>query len=115
MGSMKDALLKAGIKPVKTENERPKRPVKEAVTKAVAHQETRNFCEHCQNIHPDVEKYRHHNPTTRAEWICLSCADKLEIHDDSRQSHQSDFAKRGVFRRFFGPTKKFTKVQTPSR
>jgi len=107
MGSMKDALLKAGLRPANQENERQKRPAKGPVTKSVIHQETRNFCEHCQNIAPDVENYRHKNPTTRAQWICLACADRLEILDDCRVSNQSDTAKKNMFRRFFGPTKKF--------
>ncbi|HAZ13226.1 MAG: hypothetical protein A2X86_00650 [Bdellovibrionales bacterium GWA2_49_15] len=107
MGSMKDALLKAGIKPVTVENERPKRPVKEVVTKSVAHQMARDFCEVCEMIMPDVEKYRHRNPTTTAEWICIGCADKIEIHDDTRQTCQSEYAKKGIFKRFFGPTKRF--------
>jgi len=107
--SLKEALISAGLKPASAENERPKVAPREVVQKSVKHQQTRNFCEICELIHPDVERYRHRNPTTSAEWICVACADKFQIYDECRQSHQSDFARKGMFRREFGPTKKFPK------
>ena len=70
MSSMKDALIKAGFKPKKGENERQKRAHWEKVKKSVVHQEQRNYCEVCESIQPDVERYKHRNPTITAQWIC---------------------------------------------
>ncbi len=117
--SLKEQLMSAGFKTAKMENEREStkgRPKKEAEK----HQTTRNFCEHCNLIHPDVEHYKHRMPTTDAEWMCLACADKLMIDDKFRATHQSDMAKRKMFRRYFGMTKDFSKesthgVKTPKR
>ena len=71
MGSMKDLLLKAGFKETvtpdpKKENARAAVP-KKAKTESHAHQQQRNYCEHCQQVRPDVELYHHRNPTTEAE------------------------------------------------
>ena len=55
----------------------------------MAHQEQRNFCEVCDQVHPDVELYKHRNPTTEAEWICVRCADQLQIADTFRRTAQS--------------------------
>ncbi|MCK5072364.1 MAG: hypothetical protein KAQ98_02995 [Bacteriovoracaceae bacterium] len=98
--SLKDALKKAGFKASRQENERPmiKRKKK---TKVVKHQEERNFCEVCKNVCPDVELYKHRNPTVDAQWICARCADIHQIPDSTRKSSQSDFAKKGMFRREF--------------
>jgi len=104
--SLKDALMKAGLKSSKTQNERAQVATKD-VKKSVKHQETRNFCEVCELIQPDVERYVHKNPTVDAEWICAACADREEIHDQFRMTNQSEFAKRKRFRREFGPTKEF--------
>jgi len=109
--SLKDQLMQAGFKTAKMENERDSakgRPEKESEK----HQVTRNFCEHCELIHPDVEHYKHRMPTTDAEWMCLACADKLMIDDKFRATHQSDMAKRKMFRRFFGMTKDFSRENT---
>lgn len=106
MGSLKDALLKAGLKGTKQENHRDSAKGRE-VKQSEKHQHTRNFCEHCQNVEPDVERYKHRNPTTDAEWICVACADRLMIDDKFRVTHQSDFAKKNMFKRFFGATKDF--------
>ncbi|OUR97856.1 hypothetical protein A9Q84_06565 [Halobacteriovorax marinus] len=105
--SLKDAMMKAGLKSSKTQN------MRKAVTtrdkkKIEKHQEIRNFCEVCQLIQPDVERYVHKNPTVDAEWICAACADKEEIHDQFRMTNQSEFAKGRRFRREFGPTKDFS-------
>lgn len=111
--SLKDAMLKAGLKSTKSQNEREKVSPKK-VKKIESHQETRNFCEVCQLIQPDVEKYKHKNPTVDAEWICVCCADRAEIHDQFRVTHQSDSAKKRTFRREFGPTQKFSNTHKPT-
>lgn len=103
--SLKDALLKAGLKPTKAENERQRKP-KKVKTKREVHQETRNYCEVCNAIYPDVEKYLHKKPTLDARWICVNCADKNEIHDQFRVTAQSEFSKTNRFKRFYGPTLK---------
>jgi len=109
MGSLKDALLKKGLKPTptpkppKAQNERPALPKKQ-VTDTMVHQTQRNFCEECQQIQPDVELYFHRNPTTQAEWICVRCADRLKISDNFRQTAQSDTSIRKMFRREHGQT-----------
>lgn len=128
MSSLKDALLKAGFKPAKTQNERPKatlnkappannsasrpsapprshvNPNPPAPKKIHAHQASRNYCEVCDRTQPDVEQYKHRNPTVHGQWICISCADKNEIPDSTRVTAQSDMSKKKMFRRFFGST-----------
>lgn len=102
--SLKEALLKAGLKSSKNENERTSirgRKIKQSES----HQKTRSYCEVCCNNLPDVELYKHRNPTIDAEWICLACADKNSIDDKFRKTAQSDVSKRGMFKRFFGATK----------
>lgn len=103
--SLKDALLKAGLKSSKVENER-KTKYKKDKTKVEKHQEKRDFCEVCETIQPDVEKFHHRNPRVDATWICVNCADKNEIHDKFRKTAQSDFNKQGRYQRFYGPTEK---------
>lgn len=100
--SLKDALLKAGVKTSKTENLRdtPKKLNK----KSEKHQQMRNFCEVCELIHPDVERFKHRIPLLDAEWICLSCADKEMVHDKFRVTAQSQFAKEKRYMREYGPT-----------
>ncbi len=104
--SLKDALLKVGIKPVqpaKAVNER--RKVKEKLkTTAEKHQEQRNFCEMCEKIQPDVEHYKHRNPSIDAEWICCQCADENSIQDRFRITSQSDMSIKKMFRRRYGET-----------
>lgn len=107
MGIMKDALLKAGLKATtvpKAENEREKIHRKK-ITETIIHQEQRNFCEECNQVHPDVELYYHNNPTTEAEWICVKCADRLKIADNCRQTAQSDTSIKKMFRREHGATR----------
>lgn len=106
--SLKDQLMQAGFRSEKMENHRESAKGRER-KQAEKHQTTRNFCEHCSLIHPDVERYKHRNPTTEAEWICLGCVDKLMIDDKFRVTQQSDVSKKGMFRRFFGATKDFSK------
>lgn len=106
--SLKDAMLKAGLKSTKTENER-QRKLKKEKHKIEKHQEQRNFCEVCEFIQPDVERFRHRNPLVDAEWICVNCADKNQILDECRQTNQSDSAKNGRYLRFYGPMKDFSK------
>ncbi len=107
MGTMKDALLKAGLKPTanpKEQNER-EQISKKKMTESVSHQVQRNFCEECQQVLPDVELYYHRNPTTEAEWICVKCADRLKIADSFRQTAQSDTSIKKMFRREHGATR----------
>ncbi len=106
--SLKDALQKAGFQSAKIENER-KQKLKKEKTKVEKHQEHRNFCEVCEFIQPDVERFKHKNPRIDAEWICSNCADKNEILDDFRLTHQSDSARNGRYRRYYGHTKDFSK------
>lgn len=106
MASLKDALLKVGLKgtePVKKVNEREKIKKKE-MTEEISHQVQRDYCENCQNIYPDVEFYKHRNPTTDAEWICLKCADQLQLQDKFRMTAQSNSSIKGLFRREYGET-----------
>lgn len=100
MGNMKDALLKAGLKPSKFENQRRWRPKKDQKKREI-HQKQRNFCELCQTIQPDVEMYKHNNASINGNWICIRCADRNFIPDKTRVTNQSDFSKRGMFRREF--------------
>lgn len=109
--SLKDQLMQAGFRSGKLENHRESGKGRER-KQAEKHQTTRNFCEHCELIQPDVERYKHRMPTTDAEWICLGCADKLMIEDRFRFSQQSDVSKNGMFRRYFGATKDFSQ-ETP--
>lgn len=106
MGSLKDQLLKAGLRPTpnpKTQNERKVVP-KKKLAESVIHQKQRNFCEECQQTYPDVELYHHRNQTTDADWMCVRCADKLKIPDSTRQTAQSDTSIRKLFRREYGAT-----------
>ena len=117
MASLKDALLKAGIKPTvekKPENHREK-IAKKQVTETIVHQEQRNYCEACDQVRPDVELYKHRNPTTGAEWICVRCADQLQIADTFRKTAQSDTSIRKMFRREYGATAKITDTQKYSK
>lgn len=115
MGSLKDAMLKAGIKPTpvakspKAQNEREK-IAKKQITETVIHQEQRNYCEACEQVRPDVELYKHRNPTTDAEWICLRCADQLQILDSFRKTAQSDTSIKKMFRREYGATATITDI-----
>ena len=106
MSSLKDALLKAGLKSSKNENDRSRRKNWVEVKKSVIHQEQRNYCEACESIQPDVERYKHKNPIVNAQWICVSCADKNMIDDKYRVTSQSDFSIKNIFRREFGQTNK---------
>ncbi|MGK0367763.1 MAG: superfamily II helicase [Thermoproteota archaeon] len=104
--SLKDALEKAGVKSTKSQNDREQKAVK-VKNKSEKNQEHRNFCEVCEFVQPDVERFVHKKPTVDAEWICSNCADKVEVLDEFRVTHQSDFARRGRYRRQYGPTKDF--------
>jgi len=106
MSSLKDALLKAGVKTAKAENER-KAKYKKDVTKTEKHQYQRNFCEQCNGTYPDVERFKHRNYSVDAQWMCVNCADLAEIHDDCRVTNQSEFSKQSKYIRRYGPTKVF--------
>ncbi len=108
--SLKDALMKAGVKSTKTQNMREYTGPKKEQKKSELHQQERNFCEVCQLIHPDVERFKHKNPTVDAEWICSACADREEILDQFRITNQSEFARVKRYRREYGATKDFSEV-----
>ncbi len=108
--SLKDALTKAGYKTAKMENERPKIAPKQK-TQTQAHQEERNFCEVCNSVQPDVERYKHRNALIDGQWICTKCADENLIHDKFRVTGQSEYSKKRIFSRRFGPTLDYTKNQ----
>lgn len=106
MSSLKDALMKAGLREtpnVKDNNKREHIP-KKKVTESVIHQGQRNFCEECQQVRPDVEYFEHRHPTSTAEWICLRCVDLLRILDTCRRTAQSDVSIRKMYRREHGAT-----------
>ncbi|MBP9674488.1 MAG: hypothetical protein KBD63_05275 [Bacteriovoracaceae bacterium] len=111
MGILKDALLKAGVKP--TEKVAPKKkvapPAPQVKKEMHSHQVHRNICELCNRTTQDVEYYNHRNAIVRVKWLCLICADQNSIADNFRESNQSEDARRGAFRRFYGATKKFPK------
>lgn len=106
MGSLKDALLKAGLKGSSSAKDQNKRKFvpKSEVTKSMTHQKQRNYCEECDTTQPDVELYKHSMPTTNAEWMCVRCADKLKIADKFRKTAQSDTSIRNMFKREYGAT-----------
>ena len=117
MGSLRDALLKAGLKssqPTKNfkkvkKNTRPHNRKIEAKKhqKVHDHQQHKNFCESCRKISPDVEFYQHDNKQLKANWMCCICADKHRIPDECRITKQSDFSRKSMFRREYGATKRF--------
>jgi len=113
MGSLKEELMKAGLKstPNPKENNQREAVPKKKVTESVNHQVQQNFCEECKNIYPDVELYHHRNPTTEAEWICVRCADRLKIADQFRQTAQSDTSIKKLFRREHGATRPATEFK----
>ncbi len=107
MSSLKDALLKAGLKASKPEVSKPKRPKHNGPKKVHSHQGHRTFCEVCNRTLPDVEFYKHRNPTIKANWICVQCADTHSISDNFRTTNQSEHSRQRIFRREYGPTKRF--------
>ena len=120
--SLKDALLKAGMKSSPPVSKRPKENQRTFIKKKTddqRNQEQRNFCEVCETICPDVEYYAHHIPSLEARWICCRCADIKMIPDSCRTTAQSDVCRKGIFKREFGETKRLAptpgpKAKTPS-
>ncbi len=108
--SLKNALLKAGLKSSKAQNERAFKPKKEKKN-SEKHQEHRDYCEVCDCTQPDVERFKHRMPLIDAEWICVNCADKEKIHDQFRVTHQSNFARNNQYRRYYGPTHTLEQVK----
>lgn len=108
MSSLKDALLKAGLKASNPEVAKPKKEKQFQPKKKVhTHHGHRTFCEVCNRTLPDVEFYKHRNPTINANWICVQCADQHCISDDFRQTNQSEHSRQRIFRREYGRTKRF--------
>jgi hypothetical protein len=109
--SFKEAMLKAGLiskESLAREKEKERRekiqskgPSQEGIH---AHH-LRTDCDQCKKNSPDVEYYEHANRSLSAKWLCLECADKSWIPDETRQTAQSQHAKSGMFRRQFGKTK----------
>lgn len=106
MGSLQEALKKAGVKakePVKKKKEIIHRGRK----KHTHHFKHRTTCDFCRKTTADVENYAHNNPRLKAKWLCLPCADQQQISDMFRETNQSEFALKGYFRRQYGRTKRF--------
>ncbi|MCK5883954.1 MAG: hypothetical protein KAG61_09710 [Bacteriovoracaceae bacterium] len=101
--SLKDALLKVGFSEPNQENKRPIKK-KKKMTNTEAHQEERDFCEVCKSVQPDVERYKHRNPLLDGEWVCCNCADEHMLHDKFRVSTQSNYSRKNIFMRRYGPT-----------
>lgn len=114
MGLLKDQLEKLGLRPTwnenseKNYNEQERKPKPKLITPS---QGSRNHCESCDKIAPDVEFYDHQNKVLRAKWLCTRCADRFAIHDDFRRSAQSDFSKKRAFRREYGPTHSWNRLK----
>jgi len=107
MGSLKDALGKAGFKETKKVTVKKN---KDENAKKVdhTHQQHQNFCGSCSKTTPDVEHYE--NRQGRAElWLCCQCADDKMIDDNLRITAQSEYSRQAIFRRQFGRTKRFSK------
>ncbi|MBF0315070.1 MAG: hypothetical protein HQK52_16725 [Oligoflexia bacterium] len=66
-----------------------------------------NFCDSCKKTSSDVELYEHDIKCLTGKWLCCMCADKLKIPDTCRQTNQSEFARKRMFRREYGATKRF--------
>jgi len=117
MGSLQDALVRAGLADKdKAEKQQQKQQKKQQDRQQVkeikpqvkmhSHHEHRTICEHCDRPYPDVEKYRHKNPVIRGFWLCLNCADDFMIPDELRETAQSEYNRKNIFRRRFGKTLK---------
>jgi len=111
--SLKDALMQAGLVD-KDQPERDKEKKRRENIQKKGPEQTgihthhiRTDCDQCKNCSPDVEFYEHRNRQLTAKWLCVECADKFSISDDFRQTKQSSHAKSGMFRRFYGHTKRF--------
>lgn len=111
--SLKDAMLKAGlvskekVEKDKAKDQRKKLNKKGPQQSGVHKHHIHTDCGVCKRPAPDVEYYEHRNRSVDAKWLCLECADRLSIHDDFRQTNQSQQAMSNRFLRQYGPTKKF--------
>jgi len=111
--SLKDALIKAGVvskdslEREKEHERREKIQLKGPSQEGIHAHHIRTDCANCQKNSPDVEYYEHTNRSIIAKWLCIPCADKAWISDETRQTNQSSQAKAGKFRREFGATKRF--------
>ncbi|MBK9294378.1 MAG: hypothetical protein IPM57_08020 [Oligoflexia bacterium] len=103
---MKDALIKAGLIS-KEQVRRDEIEKKGPQQKGVHEHHVKTHCAQCNKPAEDVEYYEHTNRSLNSKWLCVSCADKNWIHDDTRQTQQSMAARSNRFQRFYGPTKKF--------
>ena len=110
MGSLQDALFKAGVvkKGKKTEKKglENKKQEKHEKKKIHSHQEHQTTCENCSRTYPDVERYKHRSPVVNGQWLCQNCADEFMISDEFRLTSQSEYNRSGIFRRRFGKTLK---------
>lgn len=120
--TLQEALLKAGLikkkeaekkaeqKPTIRKGPGPREPFKNekpGFLEGKHHHHIRTDCDACKRSGPDVEYYEHTNRMLNAKWLCLRCADSNKIHDNTRQTMQSQFASSGKFLREYGPTKVF--------
>ncbi len=119
MGSLRDALVQAGLadkNAKKKQEEKRSKPVENQSSKKVhSHQEHRTICENCDKGYPDVEKYLHRSPVVKGQWLCLNCADEFMIPDTFRATAQSEYARRKIFVRRFGRTNKGQLAKEDSR
>lgn len=113
MQQLKDALIKAGLVPKETAEDRKRRPKKSKAPKKefkkFKEDQIKTECEYCHNNTPDVEYYRHNNKLVVKRWLCIKCADEYKIDDDLRDTNQSSYARSGRFHRMWGRTKHFSK------
>jgi hypothetical protein len=104
--SIKDAMIKAGLiskEQIRREDIESKGPKQ----KGVHEHHVKTHCAQCNRPAEDVEYYEHTNRSLASKWLCVACADKHWIHDDTRQTQQSMAALSQRFQRFYGPTKRF--------
>ncbi len=129
MGSLEDALKKAGLvkggggakgttspkiegKPEQKKNFSPPARAKK---KHDHHHAQKTRCDSCQNFSPDVEYYEHRSQLVPVKWLCLICADRNQIPDETRKTEQSDNARNKLFRREFGRTLRSLATPGPSK
>lgn len=109
VGSLGDAFKKAGIQSSESEYDKKtgKKKSQDGNKSKFHDHHFRTECELCRKSAPDIERYDHTNKSIDATWLCIPCADRLQIADSCRQTAQSDFSMRKMFARQYGRTKKF--------
>ncbi len=107
MGSLKDALVNAGFESTKPVVKKKTTTTRGPRKKVHTHQSHQTVCGNCNKSTPDVEFYNHRSKITRARWLCVICADENSISDETRETNQSEYSRKNIFRREFGRTKRF--------